>query len=163
MDKNELNINEIKTNRELLLEKYELLEKENNKNKTIILNLETQLKLLRTEYMKKIRELEEKSKQQFQRLLNLILKNGENNAQKNEIILNDKSDDIININDIYSKLEQMVHDKFGVFQDQIFFLLGKSLKKEKENIEIKEDNLIDLYNKILYKIFIYINKINYII
>ena len=161
MDKNEINNNDIKTNFDFLFEKYELLEKENAKNKETIkmneyniINLKTQLQLLRTEYMQEIRVLEEKYKQQFQHLLDLIMKKGENNTEKNNIIMNDKNDDIININDIYDNLEKMVNKKLGIFQDNIFYLLGKSPKKEKnEIIEIKEDNLIDIYEKKLSKIF----------
>jgi len=133
-----------------LTEKYELLAKENAENKKIIkknekniINLNTQLKILKLKHQNEINALNEKYKQ--------LLKQKENGVDKNEIIRNDKNINIINIQNKSEEVEKLIDKKLREFEDKVYQILGKKPPKEKKGKinDLKERTLKELfYNKL---------------
>ena len=137
-----------------LTEKYELLAKENEENKKIIkknekniINLNTQLKILKLKHQNEINALNEKYKQ--------LLKQKENGVEKNEIIRKDKNINIINIQNKSEEVEKLIDKKLREFEDKVYQILGKKPPKEKKGKinDLKERTLIELFHNKLLKIF----------
>jgi hypothetical protein len=137
-----------------LTEKYELLAKENAENKKIIkknekniINLNTQLKILKLKHQNEINALNEKYKQ--------LLKQKENGVDKNEIIRNDKNINIINIQNKSEEVEKLIDKKLREFEDKVYQILGKKPPKEKKGKinDLKERTLKELFYNKLLKIF----------
>jgi hypothetical protein len=137
-----------------LIEKYELLAKENAENKKIIkknekniINLNTQLKILKLKHQNEINALNEKYKQ--------LLKQKENGVDKNEIIRNDKNINIINIQNKSEEVEKLIDKKLREFEDKVYQILGKKPPKEKKGKinDLKERTLKELFYNKLLKIF----------
>ena len=161
MNNNEINNNDVNTNFEFLFNRYTILEKENSfnkqrikKNEDNIINLKTQLKLLRIEYQKGIKELHEKYRKEFEQLLQLINENRGYIEKKKEFIKKGNHNDKINLQNIYDDMEKIIEKKLEIFKDSIFFLLGKMQEKEmNEIVENKKNNLLDKFKKKLSTIF----------
>jgi len=161
MNNNEINNNDVNTNFEFLFNRYTILEKENSfnkqrikKNEDNIINLKTQLKLLRIEYQKGIKELHEKYRKEFEQLLQLINENRGYIEKKKEFIKKGNHNDKINLQNIYDDIEKIIEKKLEIFKDSIFFLLGKIQEKEmNEIVENKKNNLLDKFKKKLSTIF----------
>ena len=161
MNNNEINNNDVNTNFEFLFNRYTILEKENSfnkqrikKNEDNIINLKTQLKLLRIEYQKGIKELHEKYRREFEQLLQLINENRGYIEKKKEFIKTGNHNDKINLQNIYDDIEKIIEKKLEIFKDSIFFLLGKIQEKEmNEIVENKKNNLLDKKKKKLSTIF----------
>ena len=137
-----------------LTEKYELLAKENEENKKIIkkneeciINLNTQLKILKLKHKNELNDLNEK--------YNKILKQKENAVEKNEIIRKDKNINIINIQNKNEEVEKLIDKKLREFEDKVYQILGKKPPKEKKGKinDLKERTLIELFHNKLLKIF----------
>lgn len=140
MEINEFNINDNNINKKLefLYEKYQILEMENKKNKeriqkneVIIKNLINLLKFLRKEYKEEIKDLKKYILQLFEKLQEL-LKSNENEKENNEIIMNDKNEDLKIIINIYEEMDKMFDKKIVKFAEE-YGLLGKKQKKKKED------------------------------
>lgn len=161
MNNNEINNNDVNTNFEFLFNRYTILEKENSfnkqrikKNEDNIINLKTQLKLLRIEYQKGLKELHEKYRKEFEQLLQLINENRGYIEKKKEFIKKGNHNDKINLQNIYDDIEKIIEKKLEIFKDSIFFLLGKMQEKEmNEIVENKKNNLLDIFKKKLSTIF----------
>ena len=161
MNNNEINNNDVNTNFEFLFNRYTILEKENSfnkqrikKNEDNIINLKTQLKLLRIEYQKGIKELHEKYRREFEQLLQLINENRGYIEKKKEFIKTGNHNDKINLQNIFDDMEKIIEKKLEIFKDSIFFLLGKIQEKEmNEILENKKNNLLDIFKKKLSTIF----------
>ena len=140
MEINEFNINDNNINKKLefLYEKYQILEMENKKNKeriqkneVIIKNLINLLKFLRKEYKEEIKDLKKYILQLFEKLQEL-LKSNENEKENNEIIMNDKNEDLKIIINIYEEMDKMFDKKIVKCAEE-YGLLGKKQKKKKED------------------------------
>lgn len=161
MNNNEINNNDVNTNFEFLFNRYTILEKENSfnkqrikKNEDNIINLKTQLKLLRIEYQKGIKELHEKYRREFEQLLQLINENRGYIEKKKEFIKKGNHNDKINLQNIFDDMEKIIEKKLEIFKDSIFFLLGKMQEKEmNEILENKKNNLLDIFKTKLSTIF----------
>ena len=161
MNNNEINNNDVNTNFEFLFNRYTILEKENSfnkqrikKNEDNIINLKTQLKLLRIEYQKGIKELHEKYRREFEQLLQLINENRGYIEKKKEFIKTGNHNDKINLQNIFDDMEKIIEKKLEIFKDSIFFLLGKIQEKQMNEImENKKNNLLDIFKTKLSTIF----------
>ena len=140
MEINEFNNNDNNTNKKLefLYEKYQLLEKENKKNKerikkneVNIKNLNNLLKFVRKEYKEEIQDLKKYILQLFQKLKELLI-NNQNEKENNEIIMNDKNEDLKIIINIYEEMDKMFDKKIVKFAEE-YDLIGKKQKKKKDN------------------------------
>ena len=157
MEINEFNNNDNNTNKKLefLYEKYQLLEKENKKNKerikkneVNIKNLNNLLKFVRKEYKEEIQDLKKNILQLFQKLKELLT-NNQNEKENNEIIMNDKNENLKIIISIYEEMDKMFDKKLAKFEEE-FFLIRKKQKKKKDDKkeEKKEDkNVVKKENK----------------
>ena len=152
MEINEFNINDNNINKKLefLYEKYQILEMENKKNKeriqkneVIIKNLINLLKFLRKEHKEEIKDLKKYILQLFEKLQEL-LKSNENEKENNEIIMNDKNEDLKIIINIYEEMDKMFDKKIVKFAEE-YGLLGKKQKKKKEDkkTEKKEEKKVN--------------------
>ncbi len=161
MNNNEINNNDVNTNFEFLFNRYTILEKENSfnkqrikRNEDNIINLKTQLKLLRIEYQKGIKELHEKYRREFEQLLQLINENRGYIEKKKEFIKTGNHNDKINLQNIFDDMEKIIEKKLEIFKDSIFFLLGKIQEKQMNEImENKKNNLLDIFKTKLSTIF----------
>ena len=140
MEINEFNNNDNNTNKKLefLYEKYQLLEKENKKNKerikkneVNIKNLNNLLKFIRKEYKEEILDLKKNILQLFQKLKELLT-NNQNEKENNEIIMNDKNENLKIIISIYEEMDKMFDKKIVKFAEE-YDLIGKKQKKKKED------------------------------
>ena len=140
MEINEFNNNDNNTNKKLefLYEKYQLLEKENKKNKerikkneVNIKNLNNLLKFVRKEYKEEIQDLKKNILQLFQKLKELLT-NNQNEKENNEIIMNDKNENLKIIISIYEEMDKMFDKKIVKFAEE-YDLIGKKQKKKKED------------------------------
>ena len=160
MDENELNI--IRKRLKDLETKYELLNNANitnkekiKRNEDTIKNLITNIKVLKVKQEKEINQLKEK----YDKLEN-ILKNRENGIEKNEIIINNKNNktnDLLNIKNIYDNVETLVKIRLREFELD-YNLSNKKQNKQKyekkdEIIDYNGRPLIDVYESKLIKIF----------
>ena len=158
-EKNEFNNNDNNTNKKLefLYEKYQLLEKENKKNNERIIknevnikNLSNLLKFIRKEYKEEIQDLKKYILQLFQKFQELFKNNQiDKESDNNEIIINDKNEDLKIIISIYEEMDKMFDKKLAKFEEE-FFLIRKKQKKKKDDKkeEKKEDkNLVKKENK----------------
>ena len=140
MEINEFNNNDNNTNKKLefLYEKYQLLEKENKKNnerikknEANIKNLTNLLKFARKEYKEEIQDLKKYILQLFQKLKELLT-NNQNEKENNEIIMNDKNENLKIIISIYEEMDKMFDKKIVKFAEE-YDLIGKKQKKKKED------------------------------
>ena len=170
MDDNEINNINQKLNK--LIEKNELLEKENKDIKARLIkaednikNLNKQQKFMRIEYKKIFQELEEKYITSLENKFKKILQN-ENKHEENEIIIDEKqnnNEELLNIKIVNELIQKSVTSKFNEIQNNIYDLFGQKKenkidknkeikidpKKEKiinENIQKFENNLSKIYN-----------------
>ena len=165
MEDNEINNINQKINK--LIEKNELLEKENKDIKARLLKAEDNIKnlnqkqiFMRIEYKKTFNDLEEKYKTMLDNKLKKILPNNEkyqNKHDENEIIINEKqnnNEDLLNIKDVNEIIQKSVTSKFIEIQNNIFDLFEPKKeikidpiqeKKAQENIKKFEDNLNKIF------------------
>ena len=141
MEINEFNNNDNNTNKKLefLYEKYQLLEKENTKNnerikknEVNIKNLTNLLQFVRKEYKEEIQDLKKYILQLFQKLKELLLTNNQNEKENNEIIMNDKNEDLKIIISIYEEMDKIFDKKIVKFAEE-YDLIGKKQKKKEED------------------------------
>jgi len=168
MDDNEINNINQKLNK--LIEKNELLEKENKDIKVRLIkaednikNLNKQQKFMRIEYKKIFQELEEKYITLLENKFKKILQN-ENKHEENEIIIDEKqnnNEELLNIKIVNELIQKSVTGKFNEIQNNIWDLFGqKKDNKINENKEIKIDPKKEkIINENIQKFENYISKI----
>lgn len=137
MEENGIN-NDINSKLDKILQKCELLEKQNRQNiqnvkkyECIIDNLNTQIKCLRVEFKEKLEELTNI----FRQIMQPISSKDENIIGNSALLMKDKDDDKMNL----KNLNEAVKKKFG---EKIFDFLAKkkSEKKEEPKDKEKKDN-----------------------
>ena len=136
MEENGINNNDINSKLDKILQKCELLEKQNRQNRQnvkkyecIIDNLNTQIKCLRVEFKEKLIELTNI----FGQIMQRISSKDENIIGNSALLMKDKDDDKMNL----KNLNEAVKKKFGIFD---FLSKKKSEKKEEpKDKEKKED------------------------
>ena len=144
---------------EILSRRCDSLEKDNNEykkkiqlNQENIINLQNQLKFLRTEYNKKIEEIKVNLFVKLKTLFQNIKPNKEK-RDNNEIINLDNYDDLINIKYIYEQINQMVQKNLENFKYEIYAFIGTTPKGGDEIINEKGKSLRDQFENKLYNIF----------
>ena len=166
MEANDINNMNQKLNK--LIEKNELLEKENKDIKSRLLKAEDNIKnlnkqqiFMRIEYKKIFHALEEKyitlSDNKFKKIIQNEEKN-RNKHEENEIIINEKpnnNEDLLNFKNINNLIQKSIESKFNEIQNNIWDIFEQKKeikidpKKEKkidDNIKKLEDNLNKIYN-----------------
>ena len=139
----------------------ELLKVENKNIKEESINIKKEIKLLREK--NKIEEKRNKNLEDNSNLNKEIILNEKNNKENNQIIKDDK---INNLN-MYQEIDKIVDKKLVKFEANIRKLLSKNQKK-KEIIEYKGRTLVELLESKLIKIIsdkkttIETNDINYL-
>ena len=166
MEDNE--INNINQKLDKLIEKNELLEKENKDIKARLIKAEDNIKnlnkqqiFMRIEYKKIFHALEEKYIILLDNKFKKIIQNEEKNQNKheeNEIIINEKpnnNEDLLNFKNINNLIQKSIESKFNEIQNNIWDIFEQKKeikidpKKEKkidDNIKKLEDNLNKIYN-----------------
>ena len=166
MEDNEINNMNQKLNK--LIEKNELLEKENKDIKSRLLKAEDNIKnlnkqqiFMRIEYKKIFHALKEKYITLLENKFKKIIQNEEKNQNKheeNEIIINEKpnnNEDLLNFKNINNLIQKSIESKFNEIQNNIWDIFEQKKeikidpKKEKkidDNIKKLEDNLNKIYN-----------------
>ena len=151
-----------------LIEKNELLEKENKDIKARLIKAEDNIKnlnkqqiFMRIEYKKIFHALEEKYITLLDNKFKKIIQNEEKNRNKheeNEIIINEKTnnnEDLLNFKNINNLIQKSIESKFNEIQNNIWDIFEQKKeikidpKKEKkidDNIKKLEDNLNKIYN-----------------
>lgn len=135
MEENGINNNDINSKLDKILQKCELLEKQNKQNakkyECIIDNLNTQIKCLRVEFKEKLKELTNI----FGQIMQPISSKDENIIGNSALLMKDKDDDKMNL----KNLNEAVKKKFG---EKIIDFLSKkkSEKKEEPKDKEKKDN-----------------------
>ena len=144
---------------EILSKRCDTLEKDNNEykkkiqlNQENIINLQNQLKFLRTEYNKKIEEIKVNLFVKLKTLFQNIKQNKEK-GDNNEIMNLDNYDDLINIKYIYEQINQMVQKNLENFKYEIYAFIGTTPKGGDEIINEKGKSLRDQFENKLYNIF----------
>ena len=146
MDDNDV-INNINKRLEELENKYELIKKENNDyknalkiNEQTIINLKIQIDLLKKENQMNIKQLKDYFFKEF-KYLKQIKENKEIFEKgKNEIIINEKNNNSIDIKLIHEDIEKMMDKKIQEFEIYFIKLLENNkikLKNMKKTEEIK--------------------------
>ena len=165
MEDNEINMNQ---KLDKLIEKNELLEKENKDIKARLIKAEDNIKnlnkqqiFMRIEYKKIFHALEEKYITLLENKFKKIIQNEEKNQNKheeNEIIINEKpnnNEDLLNFKNINNLIQKSIESKFNEIQNNIWDIFEQKKeikidpKKEKkidDNIKKLEDNLNKIYN-----------------
>lgn len=166
MEDNE--INNMNQKLDKLIEKNELLEKENKDIKARLIKAEDNIKnlnkqqiFMRIEYKKIFHALEEKYITLLDNKFKKIIQNEEKNRNKheeNEIIINEKpnnNEDLLNFKNINNLIQKSIESKFNEIQNNIWDIFEQKKeikidpKKEKkidDNIKKLEDNLNKIYN-----------------
>lgn len=166
MEDNE--INNMNQKLDKLIEKNELLEKENKDIKARLIKAEDNIKnlnkqqiFMRIEYKKIFHALEEKYITLLDNKFKKIIQNEEKNQNKheeNEIIINEKpnnNEDLLNFKNINNLIQKSIESKFNEIQNNIWDIFEQKKeikidpKKEKkidDNIKKLEDNLNKIYN-----------------
>ena len=166
MEDNE--INNMNQKLDKLIEKNELLEKENKDIKARLIKAEDNIKnlnkqqiFMRIEYKKIFHALEEKYITLLDNKFKKIIQNEEKNRNKheeNEIIINEKTnnnEDLLNFKNINNLIQKSIDSKFNEIQNNIWDIFEQKKeikidpKKEKkidDNIKKLEDNLNKIYN-----------------
>ena len=161
-------INNMNQKLDKLIEKNELLEKENKDIKARLLKAEDNIKnlnkqqiFMRIEYKKIFHALEEKYITLLDNKFKKIIQNEEKNQNKheeNEIIINEKpnnNEDLLNFKNINNLIQKSIESKFNEIQNNIWDIFEQKKeikidpKKEKkidDNIKKLEDNLNKIYN-----------------
>ena len=161
-------INNMNQKLDKLIEKNELLEKENKDIKARLLKAEDNIKnlnkqqiFMRIEYKKIFHALEEKYITLLDNKFKKIIQNEEKNRNKheeNEIIINEKpnnNEDLLNFKNINNLIQKSIESKFNEIQNNIWDIFEQKKeikidpKKEKkidDNIKKLEDNLNKIYN-----------------
>jgi hypothetical protein len=157
---NENYINNINKRLEILSKRCDSLEQDNNEykkkiqlNQDNIINLQNQLKFLRTEYKKKIEEIKVNLFVKLKTLFQNIKQNKEKGEKDNEIMNLDNYDDLINIKYIYEQINQMVQKNLENFKYEIYAFIGTTPKGGDEIINEKGKSLRDQFENKLYNIF----------
>ena len=165
MEDNE--INNMNQKLDKLIEKNELLEKENKDIKSRLLKAEDNIKnlnkqqiFMRIEYKKIFHALEEKYITLLDNKFKKIIQNEEKNRNKheeNEIIINEKTnnnEDLLNFKNINNLIQKSIESKFNEIQNNIWDIFEQKKeikidpKKEKkidDNIKNLKDNLNKIY------------------
>ena len=147
MDDNDVINNNINKRLEELENKYELIKKENNDyknalkiNEQTIINLKIQIDLLKKENQMNIKQLKDYFFKEF-KYLKQIKENKEIFEKgKNEIIINEKNNNSIDIKLIHEEIEKMMDKKIQEFEIYFIKLLENNkikLKNMKKTEEIK--------------------------
>ena len=161
-------INNMNQKLDKLIEKNELLEKENKDIKARLIKAEDNIKnlnkqqiFMRIEYKKIFHALEEKYITLLDNKFKKIIQNEEKNQNKheeNEIIINEKpnnNEDLLNFKNINNLIQKSIESKFNEIQNNIWDIFEQKKeikidpKKEKkidDNIKKLEDNLNKIYN-----------------
>ncbi len=161
-------INNMNQKLDKLIEKNELLEKENKDIKARLIKAEDNIKnlnkqqiFMRIEYKKIFHALEEKYIALLDNKFKKIIQNEEKNRNKheeNEIIINEKpnnNEDLLNFKNINNLIQKSIESKFNEIQNNIWDIFEQKKeikidpKKEKkidDNIKKLEDNLNKIYN-----------------
>ena len=161
-------INNMNQKLDKLIEKNELLEKENKDIKARLIKAEDNIKnlnkqqiFMRIEYKKIFHALEEKYITLLDNKFKKIIQNEEKNQNKheeNEIIINEKTnnnEDLLNFKNINNLIQKSIESKFNEIQNNIWDIFEQKKeikidpKKEKkidDNIKKLEDNLNKIYN-----------------
>ena len=161
-------INNMNQKLDKLIEKNELLEKENKDIKARLIKAEDNIKnlnkqqiFMRIEYKKIFHALEEKYITLLENKFKKIIQNEEKNQNKheeNEIIINEKpnnNEDLLNFKNINNLIQKSIESKFNEIQNNIWDIFEQKKeikidpKKEKkidDNIKKLEDNLNKIYN-----------------
>ena len=173
MEDNE--INNMNQKLDKLIEKNELLEKENKDIKARLIKAEDNIKnlnkqqiFMRIEYKKIFHALEEKYITLLENKFKKIIQNEEKNQNKheeNEIIINEKqnnNEELLNIQNVNDLIQKSVTSKFNEIQNNIWDLFeqkkeikidgGEETKKNK-NEDKKINQNIKKFEDILNKIF----------
>lgn len=133
MEENGINNNDINSKLDKILQKCELLEKQNRQNvkkyECIIDNLNTQIKFLRVEFKEQLKELTNI----FGQIMQPISSKDENIIGNSALLMKDKDDDKMNL----KNQNEAVKKKFGIFD---FLSKKKSEKKEEPKDKEKKDN-----------------------
>ena len=146
MDDNDV-INNINKRLDELEKKYDLIKKENNEyknalkiNEQTIINLKIQIDLLKKENQMNIKQLKDYFFKEF-KYLKQIKENKEIFEKgKNEIIINEKNNNSIDIKLIHEEIEKMMDKKIQEFEIYFIKLLENNkikLKNMKKTEEIK--------------------------
>ena len=140
MEENGINNNDINSKLDKILQKSELLEKQNRQNvkkyECIIDNLNTQIKFLRVEFKEKLNELTNI----FGQIMQPISSKDENIIGNSALLMKDKDDDKMNL----KNLDGAVKKKFGIFD---FLSKKKSEKKEEPKDKEKKEEPKDKEKK----------------
>jgi len=152
-------ITDINKKLEILSKRCDTLENDNKEykkkiklNQENIINLQNQLKFLRTEYKKKIEEIKVNLFVKLKTLFQNIKQNKEK-GDNNEIMNLDNYDDLINIKYIYEQINQMVQKNLENFKYEIYAFIGTTPKGGDEIINEKGKSLRDQFENKLYNIF----------
>ena len=135
MEENGINNNDINSKLDKILQKCELLEKQNRQNvkkyECIIDNLNTQIKCLRVEFKEKLKELTNI----FGQIMQPISSKDENIIGNSALLMKDKDDDKINLKNLNEALKKKLGEKLFNFTGK-----KKSEKKEEPKDKEKKDN-----------------------
>lgn len=131
MEENGINNNDINSKLDKILQKCELLEKQNRQNvkkyECIIDNLNSQIKFLRVEFKEKLKELTNI----FGQIMQQIASKDANIIENSALLMKDKDDDKMNL----KNLNEAVKKKFG---EKMFGFLSKKKSEKKEEPKDKE-------------------------
>ena len=155
-------INEINKKIENLIERCDVLERENKiyketikKNQSNILNLLKLQEKLRDEYKNKINELQNNYNEKIQNLNQKILKN----ENENEIIIDiENNNNLFYLKKIKEEIINIVEERLQNFKKEIYIYVGQNGTKEKKEkkediIKYKDKNVINQFENKLYNIF----------
>ena len=162
---NENEFREINDKLKKLEKNFELLENENldfknriKKNEITILNLNSQLIILKREYETTINKLKEYYNRQLEQIT-IFVKTIENKEGKDEIISNNKNNYLINIKENYEEIEKIIDKKLSEYKNiNNTNSSGQISKKEMEGKkgkqkEKKEKKMLDNFQEKLSNIF----------
>ena len=156
-------INEINKKIENLIERCDVLERENKiyketikKNQSNILNLLKLQEKLRDEYKNKINELQNNYNEKIQNLNQKILKNENENEIINDIENNNNN--LFYLKKIKEEIINIVEERLQNFKKEIYIYVGQNGAKEKKEkkediIKYKDKNVINQFENKLYNIF----------
>ena len=155
-------INEINKKIENLIERCDVLERENKiyketikKNQSNILNLLKLQEKLRDEYKNKINEFQNNYNEKIQNLNQKILKN----ENENEIIIDiENNKNLFYLKKIKEEIINIVEERLQNFKKEIYIYVGQNGAKEKKEkkediIKYKDKNVINQFENKLYNIF----------
>ena len=155
-------VNEINKRIENLIERCDVLERENKiyketikKNQSNILNLLKLQEKLRDEYKNKINELQNNYNEKIQNLNQKILKN----ENENEIIIDiENNNNLFYLKKIKEEIINIVEERLQNFKKEIYIYVGQNGAKEKKEkkediIKYKDKNVINQFENKLYNIF----------